>query len=826
MAEVREVVIEVDVQAGESAQKLAEVKRNISALKDEQKQLQQFIKAGADTTGELSARYAENAASLKQLTAEEKMYTAQLNAATQGERKYGDSLVEMSAQLAQLKQEYRGLSAAQRESAGGQQLLKTIQEMDKALKDADANMGDHQRNVGNYASALLGLNGNTLKVVTLFQGGFKQALSAAGAAIKSFGKALLLNPVILAVVAAIALATKTLEKLKEAFAGNDDASTALQKAMASLQPIINAVGKAFSVLAEGVAAVVQGFMSAVTWVAKLIPSYREAAKAAEELVTAQDMLEDKEREYVVASAERQKQIAELKKQERSDEKLTADEREALLQQVDDLEKQDLEERRSLAQERLRQREEELSRKRKLNDDEKNELARLRADLIKTETDYITATTRIAQRASNARKEREAAEAAAAEKARQAWRQAQQQRLQALKEEETEMRKLQDLRLQFETDEYQRQRKQTELNYNRQIEDIKKRLEADKKAGKMTAETKKALDQQIIALEALKLQELARLDKEHNDLMRQQDEEQEQWVDEQFKAAMKRVDEAYKEYQQKLAGAFTEQTDRYANDIQAKLNAVFGNAKEAADIELEAMTSYYQRLLGMDKETKNAMFATETEYKAAVLKAEADMLAARQASEEAMQQQIETTASTMHSLTSALGDLYEAASDDAESYERFRKAIAIVDAVISMAQAIAAATSTSTAGDPYTMAIRIAANVAAVTAQFAAVIKAIKAAQVPSAGSYATGGIVPGNATTGDRMTANVNSREMILTMADQRRLLALIRAGVPAYEQDYSAMAAVMREALAGMPAPVLDYTEFIAYSDRRRQTAELVRIK
>ena len=826
MAEVREVVIEVDVQAGESAQKLAEVKRNIAALKDEQKQLQQFIKAGADTTGELSARYAENAANLKQLTAEEKMYTAQLNAATQGERKYGDSLVEMSAQLAQLKQEYRGLSAAQRESAGGQQLLKTIQDMDKALKDADANMGDHQRNVGNYASALLGLNGNTLKVVTLFQGGFKQALSAAGAAIKSFGKALLLNPVILAVVAAIALVTKTLEKLKEAFAGNDDASTALQKAMASLQPIINAVGKAFSVLAEGVAAVVQGFMSAVTWVAKLIPSYREAAKAAEELVTAQDMLEDKERDYVVASAERQKQIAELKKQERSDEKLTADEREALLQQVDDLEKQDLEERRSLAQERLRQREEELSRKRKLNDDEKNELARLKADLIKTETDYITATTRIAQRASNARKEREAAEAAAAERARQAWRQAQQQRLQALKEEETEMRKLQDLRLQFETDEYQRQRKQTELNYNRQIEDIKKRLEADKKAGKMTAETKKALDQQIIALEALKLQELARLDKEHNDLMRQQDEEQEQWVDEQFKESLKRVDEAYKEYQQKLAGAFTEQTDRYANDIQEKLNAVFGNAKEAADIELEAMTSYYQRLLGMDKETKNAMFATETEYKAAVLKAEADMLEARQASEEAMQQQIETTASTMHSLTSALGDLYEAASDDAESYERFRKAIAIVDAVISMAQAIAAATSTSTAGDPYTMAIRIAANVAAVTAQFAAVIKAIKAAQVPSAGSYATGGIVPGNATTGDRMTANVNSREMILTMADQRRLLALIRAGVPAYEQDYSAMAAVMREALAAMPAPVLDYTEFIAYSDRRRQTAELVRIK
>lgn len=826
MAEVREVVIEVDVQAGESAQKLAEVKKNIAALKDEQKQLQQFIKAGADVTGELSARYAENAANLKQLTAEEKMYTAQLNAATQGERKYGDSLVEMSAQLAQLKQEYRGLSAAQRESAGGQQLLKTIQDMDKALKEADASMGDHQRNVGNYASALLGLNGNTLKVVTLFQGGFKQALSSAGAAIKAFGKSLMLNPVIMAVVAAIAIITKTLGKLKEAFAGNDDASTALQKAMASLQPIINAVGKAFSVLAEVVAAVVQGFMSAVTWVAKLIPSYREAAKAAEELVESQDKLEDKERDYVVASAERQRKIAELKKKERADETLTADERERTLQQVDELEKQDLEERRALAQERLRIREEELNRKRKLNDDEKNELAQLRADLIKTETDYITATTRIAQRESNVRKEREAAEKAAAEKARQAWKKVVEERKREMKELEEQLRRLEDMRLELMRDGYEKEVEQENLRAKREKEDIEKRLKELKGNSKAVIQEREVLNQQLMMAEAVHAKKLYDMRKQHDKDMKEADMEMARWEKQQFDDAMKRVDEAYKEYQQKLAGAFNEQTDRYANEIQEKLNAVFGNAKAAADIELEAVTSYYQRLLDMDKETKDAMFQTETEYKAAVLKAEADMLAARQASEEAMQQQIETTASTMHSLTSALGDLYEAASDDAESYERFRKAIAIVDAVISMAQAIAAATSTSTAGDPYTMAIRIAANVAAVTAQFAAVIKAIKAAQVPSAGSYATGGIVPGNATTGDRMTANVNSREMILTMADQRRLLDLIRAGVPAYEQDYSAMAAVMRDALAGMPAPVLDYTEFVAYSDRRRQTAELVRIK
>ena len=59
-----------------------------------------------------------------------------------------------------------------------------------------------------------------------------------------------------------------------------------------------AVGKAFSVLAEGVAAVVQGFMSAVTWVAKLIPSYREAAKAAEEAGKAESADEEAARVFL------------------------------------------------------------------------------------------------------------------------------------------------------------------------------------------------------------------------------------------------------------------------------------------------------------------------------------------------------------------------------------------------------------------------------------------------------------------------------------------------------------------------------------------------
>ena len=459
----------------------------------------------------------------------------------------------------------------------------------------------------------------------------------------------------------------------------------------------------------------------------------------------------------------------------------------------------------------------------MNDDEKNELAQLRAEMLKTETDYITATTRIAQRQANVRKEKAKEDEAAAERSRQAWRKAQQERQQALKTELEEMRKLQDLRLQFVKDDYVRERKQTELNYNRQIEDLKKRLTNEKNLTKATRET---INQEIVTLEALKLQELQKMDKEHAKLMRQMDEEQARWVEQNFKESLAHVGEAYEKEQEQRRQAWQQEQLRYENDLQEKLNKIYGSTTELAQAELERASQFYQQLVGMDAETKRALYTTEEEYRAAVLAAEADMLQARTKSEEAMRSQIEQTQATLHAVTSALGDLYEAAGEDAESYEKFKKALAIVDAVINLATTIAAATTASTAGDPYTMALRIAANVAAVTAQFASVIASIKSAQIPSAGSYATGGIVPGESYTGDRMTAMVNSGEMILTKAQQQHLFDLLAAGVPRGLNDYRQMAQAFREAVEDMPAPVLDYTEFIAYSDRRRQTAELVRIK
>lgn len=811
MAQIEEIIVEVKVDAGDTAQRLADVKQRMNELKSERKALNDAIKESGTVEAEQAKRLAEIQGELKTLTAEEKMYTAQLNIATQGNKTYGDSLVEMSAQLAQLKADYRGMTKEQRESAAGKELQDSIKNLDATLKETDGTLGDFQRNVGNYQSALLGLNGNVLKVANLFKGGFRQGISAAGSAIKTLGKTMLATPFgwILAIIGAI---VAIFSKLKDALMKNDDAMTALKKGLAALQPILNVVNKLFSALATVLAKVVEWTVKSVTWIAELIPAYRKAAEEAKELVQAEDDLEEAQRNYTVAAAERQREIAELKKKERADETLTYQEREKIFQQIDELEKKDLEERKKLAAENLRIIEEKAKQEADTSDETKDKIAEARAAMLQAETDYINGTTRIAARARSVR-EQEAKDAEdAAERQRQAWKKAQQERQQALKTELDEMRKLQDLRLQFEQNEYVRERKQTELNYSRQIEDLKKRLDTEKN---LTAKARETINQEVMTLEALKLQELARLDKEHNDFIKQQDEDLASWVERNFAESLAHVGEAYEKEQEKRRQAWQQEQLRYENDLQEKINKIYGSTTELAQAELERATQFHQQLVNLDAETHKALFSNEEDYRAAVLAAEADILQARTKSQEAMRSQIDETQKTLSAVTSALGDLYEAAGEDAESYEKFKKALAIVDAVINMATTIAAATTASTAGDPYTMALRIAANVATVTAQFAAVIASIKSAQIPSAGNYSAGGIVPGDSYSGDKLTARVNSGEMILNKSQQQELFRLLAAGVPPRTVDYERIADIVRIAAKNMPPPVLDYRELTMFGKK-----------
>lgn len=874
MAEVNEVIIDVKVNASESAKKLAEVKQRIAEVKSEQKDLNSQIRAGEDSTGALSAQYATNAAELKKLAAEEKMYTAQLQVAVGGNEKFGDSLVEQAALLAKLKAEYRGLTKEQREGEGGKAMQKQIAELDKSIKGADATIGDFQRNVGNYSSALSGLGNNAAKVSALFQGGFRNGLATAGQSVKAFGKTLLTTPIGW-IMAAVAALVAIFDKLKQAFKQNDDAGTALSRAMATFKPILTAINGLFVSLAKGVAVVVEGFAKVGSAVLRLIPSFRQASDAARDLVTAHDELEESERKYALENAENEKKISENNAKIADKARVSADERKRLLKENAELEKQNAERNKQLAAERLRIAEEEAKQNKDTSDETKNRINDLKIAMIQSQTEYSNAMVSINKRTSAAIKEIDREDEERQREQRERWKAAAEARKAAKEKEVEEIRKAEDIALQLVEDEAEKSRQTIILNYTRQINDLRKRLTEETN---LTKSAKVAINQQIVNLEKVMQAELNKLSKdelktrlekeieirkslqnsrisaiedetireiaatnaayeEKINALRKQLQEESSLSEEARKNLNENIMLLEVEQQEKIA-EIREKAQKEAAQKEFELaqlkvsnyyeklaNEYSENELKLADLRLNQANEYYTTLLNLDAANKAALFENEEAYKAAVIAAEGQIRAARKASNEAMKQEIEQSASTLHQLTSSMSDVFEAVAGDSEAFEKFKKTMAVADAAISLGQAIAAAVSASTAGDPYTMAIRIAANVAAVTASFASLIASIKAATIPAAPSFEQGGIVPGNSLTGDHVRANVNSREMILTMKDQQNLLQLIRAGVPTTATYYRAMAEAMKEALKSMPSPVLDYKEFTNFEKRVKTTENIVKL-
>jgi len=92
-----------------------------------------------------------------------------------------------------------------------------------------------------------------------------------------------------------------------------------------------------------------------------------------------------------------------------------------------------------------------------------------------------------------------------------------------------------------------------------------------------------------------------------------------------------------------------------------------------------------------------------------------------------------------------------------------QALAIAEQIAAMAGAIASAAK----GDPYTVAARILAAAAAVTSSIVTI-------QSLSKQNFAQGGIVQGQFTSGDRITAGLNAGEMVLTKQQQANLFRQI----------------------------------------------------
>lgn len=155
---IRQTVKAFDAQASELNSRLSDNKETISALRTSLRELSKEYKKGAISEEEYKSKRDATVSQLRTLTEQNKQYLAILRNHTQVAIATTGSYNEMKASMLQLQKEYYNLSQAAREGAKGMDILNNIGKLNQQLKDIDAQMGNYQRNVGNYASGWNGLN--------------------------------------------------------------------------------------------------------------------------------------------------------------------------------------------------------------------------------------------------------------------------------------------------------------------------------------------------------------------------------------------------------------------------------------------------------------------------------------------------------------------------------------------------------------------------------------------------------------------------------------------------------------------------------------------
>ena len=137
----------------EHVRALNQQKDTLKALSAEQKELERSYQSGKVSVAEYEARMDDLTIQIRQVRQEKSNLETlmrneeRLNASVDG------SYANMSQQLELLKKAYKSMTDEEKSSSLGSETAEAINDLDSHLKDLAEDMGEHQRNVGDYAIA-------------------------------------------------------------------------------------------------------------------------------------------------------------------------------------------------------------------------------------------------------------------------------------------------------------------------------------------------------------------------------------------------------------------------------------------------------------------------------------------------------------------------------------------------------------------------------------------------------------------------------------------------------------------------------------------------
>ncbi|MBD8001539.1 hypothetical protein [Phocaeicola faecium] len=810
MADKTEKILDIKVNYNKAIKAIAEYQAKIDAAREAEGNLKKQLKDGSISRQQYNEEMAASKAYISDCNDSIRIITKTMQNQIKQEKEQEGSLRSLRAELSNLTAEYDALSKADRNAAKGIKLRDRINEVTKTLKDAEEETQRYYRNVGNYKNAIMeAANANvpfiqqinqmvtSLGGVGNYLGGVKQKMNDVIKTTTGWTRVLKLLRVAL-VSTGIGVLVVALGSLVSYFAKTQKGIELANKLMASLGATVNVLVDRVSKFGSVLVNLFSGNFKQAGEDAKAVfkeigDEIVEETKRAWELA---DVLNEIDKREVMLSMSRAANRAEIEKLKKAadDTTLSTEERIKAAEKAAKIEQDDLKIQTKLAEARLAN----SLGFTKMNDEVRKLIEQIKQGDI-TADEVIS---KLGLSESTIDDLREFSEQYVALQELQEDSYGRQTELQntlnsirkegadAAKEmrdkELTEVRAAEDAMLNLVKDNREKARKEIELTYSRQIEDLKNRLKTETD---LTAKARESIDTQVRALEQQKDLELQKLsddelkkeienrqklislqleavkdgsEQEYRLRMEQlaaqrEAELSEKELTEQMKIA---IEEKYRKQQKDLTDQFNaEVRQKQQEEMRTRMENELMKLQQNGASELEILQEQIEQKKELYDSIRREDYDSELEYQNARLQANQEYLNAKRELSEKEVEIENAKANAMAAVTGAIGGLLEQAGENNKAAAVAAKTLAIAEVAISQGVAIAnAVKAASNSPNIWTLLANIATAVTTVVSTIATATKSIKSAK------FASGGLVTGPGTgTSDSIPARLSNGESVMT---------------------------------------------------------------
>ena len=876
MADKVEKILDIKVNYNEAIKAIAEYQTKIDKAREAEAKLKEQLKAGDIKRQQYNEEMAASKAYINDCNDSIRVITKTMQNQLRQEKAQENSLVSLRAKLSNLTAEYDALSEEERKGAGGTELKNKINEVTDALKGAEEETQRYYRNVGNYKEAIMeAANANIpfvqqINVMVTSLGGVRNYLSG-------------VKTEMLTVSTTTTGWIKVLKLLKVALLGTGIGVlivalgslvswfTKTQKGVEAANKIMGALGATVNVLTDRAGKLGSALVNLFTGNFKqagndaksifagigdeIVNETKQAWKLAE-------VLNEIDKREVMLSMSRASNRAEIEKLKKAadDQTLSTQERIKAAEKAAAMEKEDLKTQTDLAKARIANMlgytkvtkealktiedmqkgaitadeaigkigmsESTIDDLRKLSE-EVNRLSELEESSYTRQTEQQNTLNSIRQEGADKAKE------------------AKQTELEAVRAAE-------DAMLALVKDKREQARKEIELNYSRQIEDLQISLKQEEN---LTAKAREAINAKIKALEQQKSMELSKLSDEE---LKKELENRLKMISLQLESVKEGSEQEYQlkiqqlqaQYEAELSSA--EQTEKMKLAIKTKYNTqmdeliaaheqdiinkqqeamrirfeteiaqAYDNEEEILRIRMEQKKAELDSLQQMEGESIEAFNLRKLEAQNAYLESKKELsdkeIEIEQAKYEAMEQ-----------VTNGLVALTEQIGESDRGFAMASKMLALAEIAINSGKAIAKMVSAES-GKGILGIATMASGISTILSNIANAVKIVKSAK------FAEGGLVTGPGTgTSDSIPAQLSNGESVITAKATSMFAPILSSfnmmggGVPinvtATNNQTLGEDMLARAVAKGMmmaPAPVVSVEEFTSVANRIKYIEE-----